>query len=137
MYPRVGIAVIVRNDKGHILLGLRKGSHGSGTWAPPGGHLEFGETIIACAHRELAEETNLELHDPILCALTEDVFENSTKHYVTLFVQGSYTGHLINKEPDRCELWRWFNMHELPTPLFSPFQQFIAQSSIKYSQKFL
>lgn len=137
MYPRVGVAVIVRNDNDYILLGLRIGSHGSGTWAPPGGHLEFGETIITCAHRELAEETDLLLYDPVLCGLTEDMFENPAKHYVTIFVQGKYAGNLINKEPHRCETWDWFSMHALPKPLFLPFQQFISQSPIEFSQKFL
>ena len=40
---RVGVACIVRNpaDNGHsILIGKRKGSHGQGKWAFPGGHLE-------------------------------------------------------------------------------------------------
>ncbi len=42
-----------------ILLGQRKGAHGAGTWATPGGHLEFGESVKACATRELLEETGL------------------------------------------------------------------------------
>jgi 8-oxo-dGTP diphosphatase len=48
--PLIGVAVIViKDDK--ILLGKRKNSHGAGTWALPGGHLEFGESIKDCARR--------------------------------------------------------------------------------------
>ena len=57
---RVGVAVIVRR-KGHVLMGLRKGSHGAGTWSFPGGHLETGETVTMCAARELLEETGVKI----------------------------------------------------------------------------
>ena len=53
--PSVGVAVIVVNN-GKVLLGKRKGSHGSGSWAFPGGHLEMNESIEACARREVFEE---------------------------------------------------------------------------------
>ncbi|MEO7108781.1 MAG: NUDIX domain-containing protein [Rhodoferax sp.] len=38
----VGIGVIIVRH-GLVLLGQRIGSHGAGTWALPGGHLEFGD----------------------------------------------------------------------------------------------
>ena len=44
-YPRVGIGVLIENENGEVLLGLRRGSHGEGEWSFPGGHLDFGETI--------------------------------------------------------------------------------------------
>jgi 8-oxo-dGTP diphosphatase len=42
--PLIGVAVIVIKED-EVLLGKRKNSHGSGTWAFPGGHLEFKESI--------------------------------------------------------------------------------------------
>ena len=55
----VGVGVLVRDGAGDVLLGLRRGSHGAATWGLPGGHLEPGETIAACAARETLEETGL------------------------------------------------------------------------------
>ena len=49
--PRAGVGVVItRGDK--VLLLPRKNVHGEGTWSTPGGHLEFGETLEACAVRE-------------------------------------------------------------------------------------
>ena len=42
--PKVGVGVMVFKD-GKILLAKRKGSHGAGEYAFPGGHLEFGESF--------------------------------------------------------------------------------------------
>ena len=64
-YPRVGIGVIVMRN-GLVLLGERIGAHGAGTWALPGGHLEFGESVEQCARREVWEETGLEPRGPYL-----------------------------------------------------------------------
>lgn len=56
--PKVGIGVIVRKE-GKVLLGKRKNSHGAGSWAFPGGHLEYGESWEECARREVKEETGI------------------------------------------------------------------------------
>ncbi|SPO26619.1 uncharacterized protein UTRI_03910_B [Ustilago trichophora] len=62
--PRVGVAVYVINEKGHVLVGKRTGSHGAGTLALPGGHLELHESFQECAAREVLEETGLILEPP-------------------------------------------------------------------------
>lgn len=50
--------------KGKLLLGLRKNTFGAGTWALPGGHLEFLERADECLSRELKEEDELGCSDP-------------------------------------------------------------------------
>ncbi|MCP5506058.1 MAG: NUDIX domain-containing protein [Chlamydiales bacterium] len=47
---RVGLAAIALRE-GKILLGKRIGKIGDATWAPPGGHLEYGESVERCAER--------------------------------------------------------------------------------------
>jgi 8-oxo-dGTP diphosphatase len=54
--PVVGIAAAARTRDGRWLL-IRRGD--TGTWALPGGTLEWGETLRACVTRELAEEAGV------------------------------------------------------------------------------
>ena len=67
--PQVGLAVIIAQAE-RVLMLKRKGAHGEGTWAPPGGHLEFGESLEECAMRETLEETGVVVRDVQFVALT-------------------------------------------------------------------
>lgn len=114
------MGVLIIRD-GRVLLGERRGSHGAGKWAPPGGHLEFGESVDACARREAREETGLEIDNVRAGPFTNDVFEQEHKHYVTLFVVAeSRPGEPVVREPTKCARWDWFAWPEFPTPLFAP-----------------
>lgn len=118
--PRVGVGVIVVRS-GLVLLGQRIGSHGAGTWALPGGHLEFGESVAQCARRELREETGLEVGPLFAGPYTSDLFAAEGRHYVTLFVVScSASGEPELREPARCARWQWFRWSALPEPLFQP-----------------
>ena len=125
--PRVGLGVLLLNGKEELLLGKRLGSHGSHTWGPPGGHLEFGESFEDCAVREVLEETGIDIYDPVFCALTNDVFEEEGKHYVSLFMKAlledEQTPQIL--EPNKTQEWRWFSQDALPSPLFLPLQQLL------------
>jgi len=126
--PYIGVAVIVIR-KGRVLLGKRINSHGAGTWQFPGGHLEYGESIEACARRELMEETGLSIETLHYGPFTNDFFEAEKKHYVTLFVIADRTtGEPVVKEPDKCERWGWFPWTQLPRPRFLPIVNLIKQN---------
>ena len=68
----VGVLLVARDE---ILLGKRSGSHGAGTWALPGGHLESGELIAACAVRETFEETGIKVTEIRNVDFTNNLFE--------------------------------------------------------------
>ncbi|THU01552.1 NUDIX domain-containing protein [Lampropedia puyangensis] len=116
----VGVGAIVMRN-GLVLLGQRIGSHGAGTWALPGGHLEFGESAADCATREVHEETGLEIQNFTPAPYTSDIFASEGKHYITLFVVGqSNFGDPVICELEKCAGWQWFRWSELPSPLFQP-----------------
>ena len=127
--PKVGVAALVVQD-GKVLLGKRKGSHGSGQWAPPGGHLECGESVEGCAARELLEETGLQALSSRLGPWTNDIF-GEDKHYITLWVFiDQFTGEVQLLEPHKCEEWKWVAWDELPAELFLPLKNFMKNSPI-------
>ena len=115
---KVGVAVMIVHN-GRVLLGKRSGSHGAGTWALPGGHLEVGESIQSCAKREVLEETGIVVNSVRHVAFTNDIFEKERLNYVTLFVAaGEWIGWPTVMEPKKCRRWEWFDWKDLPTPLF-------------------
>ncbi len=120
-YPRVGIGVMIQNEKDEVLLGLRRGSHGSGEWSFPGGHLEIGETVLETAKREVKEETNLDVNKFELISVADEMryLKSDGQHYLNIGVKALYEGgEPLVMELDKCERWAWFSLDNLPINLF-------------------
>ncbi len=119
---RVGLGVLIFKD-GKVLLGQRRGAHGEGSWCPPGGHLEFGESFEGCVVRETDEECGLTIKNIKQIATTNDIHEKEAKHYVTIMMRADWeSGEPEVREPDRLVKWQWFSWDDLPAPLFLPIQ---------------
>ena len=126
--PQVGTAILItREDK--VLLMKRKGPHGAGTWSPPGGHLDFGETLEGCAAREAKEEVGIEVFDIGFRAVTNDIFEAEKKHYITIWLEGKPVGEPTIVSEQEVEEIGWFAWDALPEPLFLPLANFVRKES--------
>lgn len=117
-YPKIGIGVMILNEQGKILMGKRKGSHGEGEWAFPGGHLEYSETFEKCIKREVYEECGIEI-DNIKYLYVKNHLEFLPKHYIHIGVMCNYkSGKVELKEPEKCEGWEWIDVNNLPEEIF-------------------
>jgi 8-oxo-dGTP diphosphatase len=86
--------ICVQEDK--ILLINHAGMNESGDfWSPPGGGLEFGETIEECLKREFLEETNCEISVGKFLIVNE--FIGLPLHAIELF----YEVKIINGTPTK------------------------------------
>ncbi|MDD2487074.1 MAG: 8-oxo-dGTP diphosphatase [Candidatus Gracilibacteria bacterium] len=107
--------VLVFNQKGEILLNMKKRGFGEGKYNGAGGKLESGETIIEGAKRELYEETGIDLSAERFekKGFFHFTFENRTdwNQEVTLFVIKDYTGEAFETEEMKPT---WFNTEEIP-----------------------
>ena len=126
--PKVGTALILTRDN-RVLLMKRKGPHGTGTWSTPGGHLDFGETLEGCATREAKEEVGVDVADVRFRCVTNDIFQEDGKHYITLWLEGTPIGEpKIVSEQEVAEIG-WFAWDALPAPLFLPVENLIRENS--------
>lgn len=127
--PRVGVGVIVTKGE-RVLLIKRKGVHGQGTWSTPGGHLEYGESPEACAARETKEEIGVHVAKVRALGFTNDVFEESGRHYITLWMTGEHAaGEVTVAAPYEVSEVDWFTWDALPEPLFLPLSNLIRGQS--------
>jgi len=101
-----------------ILLGKRKGSHGEGEYAFPGGHLEYMESFADCARRETKEECGIEI-DNIRFQYLANITKYAPKHYTHIGLIADWkSGSPQVLEPDKCESWNWYDIDNLPEPMF-------------------
>lgn len=115
--PRVGVGVMVLKG-GLVLLGKRRGSHGAGEFAWPGGHLEHLETFAQCGAREVREETGLEI-GPLRFLRVLNTTLYAPRHYVDVaFAADWVSGEPQVLEPEKVEGWAWYPLTALPSPLF-------------------
>lgn len=70
-----GVTAVVINERDEVLLQLRRDT---GTWAPPSGGVEPGETVAQCAIREVLEETGIDILPEVIVAVLSGADYNVT-----------------------------------------------------------
>lgn len=122
--------MILKNGK--VLLGKRhddseKASsllHGEGTWTMPGGKLHFREDLVEGAKREVFEETSIKSKNLEIISVSNDIVEDA--HFVTIgFLCTEFKGDANVMEPEEITKWEWFNLDNLPNPIFFPSEKII------------
>lgn len=104
--PRIGVLAVIRRGDAFLLV-RRKFAPNIGVWGFPGGKLEWGETLAACAARELLEETGIEAvfdADPLIPI--EAINEADGFHFLLIPLVGQETGGDLVAGDDALEA-RW------------------------------
>lgn len=141
MPPQVGVGVaafIFDFTDDTVLLVKRDGSHGEGTWAPPGGWVEKGESLLEAAEREVLEEVGLRVEAIQEFGYTEDHFSEDV-HDICFTVVCKWQGDIARiMEPEKIVELKWAKVNDLlyldppyPQPLFLPLQMRIDSGDFK------
>lgn len=119
---RTGVAVVILNQHGQILLGKRINCTNAGVFALPGGRMEYGESPEQTVVREVLEETGLRVTVTNVRPMgwTNDYLPADMEHWITLiYVVTVFDGVVQNMEPHKNEGWGWYELNQTPEPLWA------------------
>ena len=115
--PIVGVGAIIVS-KGKILLEKRKNMPGRGKWSVPGGLVDLGENIEKAVIREVKEETGLDVAEPSLIDVVDNVeLDDSGKvkyHFVIVDYLVKVEGGVLKAASDADDL-KWVAFGEVET----------------------
>ena len=100
------------------------GYFSEGTWTIPGGKLDFKEIPEQGAAREALEETGIKTKNLKLISVGNEIVHDA--HFITLgFLAEEFEGEPFVMEPDEITKWEWFDLNNLPKPMFFPAEKVI------------
>ncbi|MEL6363404.1 MAG: RNA pyrophosphohydrolase [Pseudomonadota bacterium] len=136
--PNVGVALF--NRDGDVWIGRRVGDFGDSAeaagryaWQMPQGGVDEGESILAAARRELAEETGVENARPLVVTpgwLTYDFpsglnsrgFRGQRQKWVAMLFDGADDEIRLDTHTPEFDQWRWAPLTDTPD-LIVPFKR--------------
>ena len=124
--PIVGVAVVVRDEAGRVLLGRRARGAYAGLWCIPCGYVEWGEDVREAARREFAEETGLEVETAGVIAVHSN-FHNERQHTVGIWFAGTITGGTLAPDGDELDELAYVRASEPPALAFPTDELVLAQ----------
>ncbi len=125
---RIGVGIIVLNDKNKVFVGKRKDNPGD-KWQMPQGGVDVGENFLAAMKRELFEETSIrnikiikeikqiyeyELPKNLIGIIWNGKFKGQKqKWFITKFLGSENEININTKYPEFIE-WKWIDVEMLP-----------------------
>ena len=125
---RLGVGIIILNNKSQIFVGKRKDNPGD-KWQMPQGGVEDGENFLTAMKRELYEETSIknikiikeikqmyeyELPEKLIGIIWKGRFRGQIqKWFITKFTGNENEINLKTKYPEFIE-WKWIDVEMLP-----------------------
>jgi len=114
-----GVGVIVKNRDGMILMGKRCNTIGEGSYSPPGGNIEDGESEKRTGERETMEEAGIRVFG--LRKFGTFIDEAYGCRFITeAYLALGYLGKPRLTEDGKHSEWGWYSLDNLPKPIFVP-----------------
>lgn len=116
----VGVGAVIINDRGEVLLLLRKKKPEAGAWTIPGGGVEWFEKCEDAIQRECREEVSLDIKIDRVLTIVNHIVQDDKMHWVSIeYLCSVVRGCAKNCEKESFEM-RWFPVNSLPTRLSQP-----------------
>ncbi len=114
--PILGVGAVVVGELG-VLLVRRDKDPGKGLWSIPGGRVELGETLDVAIHREVLEETGIEIETIRDIGYTDLIMKDSDgkiqyHYFIVHFLTKALTKDVTSETPE-AEV-KWFPLDTLP-----------------------
>ena len=147
---RIGVGVIVLNNKNKVFVGKRK-DNPIDKWQMPQGGVDKNENFLTAMKRELKEETSIK-NIKILKELEEWYEYELPKNLLGIIWKGKFRGqkqkwfiarftgkedeiNLKTKHPEFIE-WKWIEMNELPNVIVN-FKKNVYEKLLVELKKFI
>ncbi len=130
-HPVVGVGAIIVQE-GKLLLEKRGHEPAKGKWSIPGGTVELGESLEAAVIRETKEETCLDVEEPRLVGVVDQMdLDEAGKvkyHFVIVDYIVKLKGGVLHADSDADEL-KWVPLEEVETyNLTASFRRFFVKN---------
>ena len=125
---RIGVGIIVLNDKNEVFVGKRKDNPGD-KWQMPQGGVDKGEDFVTAMRRELIEETSIknikilkeikntyqyQLPNNLIGIIWKGKFRGQKqKWFITKFLGRDNEINLNTQNPEFID-WKWIDPKKLP-----------------------
>lgn len=100
---------MISDSSGNVVVQKREGPVWHGL-AFPGGHVEYGESIVDSVIREVYEETGLTIENPRICGMKDWMREDGSRYLVFFFRTERFSGELRSSPEGEV---RWMSLDEM------------------------
>lgn len=118
--PLVSIDLIVRDERGHVLLGQRLNRPAKDSWFVPGGRIRKNERVQEALQRISQRELGVTIPAAKLIGVFDHLYDDNflgtpgiDTHYVVLGFAAELPGETAFTADDQHAALRWWSMEEL------------------------
>ena len=126
---RIGVGIILLNDKNQVFVGKRKDNPGD-LWQMPQGGVDDGEDFLSAMQRELFEETNIqnievikeidkiyeyELPKNLIGIIWKGKFRGQKQKWFIAKFTGNENEVNVNTKNSEFIEWKWIDAEILPS----------------------